>query len=91
MANNSKKGDVLKMLRFSLVTAAELTRFGNFQDKFSHVFCFWAKACILGTQKNRLDEKVLLSAENTHIITLLQLKTAFNDFKEEFVNRIREK
>ena len=24
-----------------------------------------AKACILGTQKNRLDERVLLSAQNT--------------------------
>ena len=58
------------MLRFSLVTVAELTRFGNFEDKFSRVFCwfvcFWAKACILGTQKNRLDESVLLSAQNTH-------------------------
>ena len=58
-------GNVLKMLRFSLVTVAELTRFGNFEDKLSRVFCFWAKACILGTQKNRLDEKVLLSAQNT--------------------------
>ena len=65
LAHNSKKGDVLKMLRFSLVTVVELTRFGNFEDKFSRVFCFWAKACILGTQKNRLDEIVLLRAQNT--------------------------
>ena len=62
LAHNPKKGDVLKMLRFSLVTVAELSRFGNIEDKFSRVFCFCAKACILGTQKNRLDEIVLLSA-----------------------------
>ena len=29
--------------------------------------------------------------KNAYIITIYELKTAFNDFKEEFVNRIREK
>ena len=33
-------GDVLKMLRFSLVTVTEQTRFGNFEDKFSRIFSF---------------------------------------------------
>ena len=40
MAHNSKKGDVLKMLRFSLVTVAEQTRLGNFEDKLSRVLSF---------------------------------------------------
>ena len=66
LAHNSKKGDVLKMLRFSLVTVAEMTRFGNLEDNFFRIFRFWAKACILGTQKNHLDEMVLLSAQNTY-------------------------
>ena len=61
MAHSSKKGDVLKMLRFSLVTVAEETS----KIKYLAFFRFWAKACILGTQKNRLDERVLLSAKNT--------------------------
>ena len=40
LAHSSKKGDVLKMLRFSLFTVAEQTRLGNFEDKLSRVFSF---------------------------------------------------
>ena len=68
LGHSSKKGDVLKMLRFSLVTVAEQTRLGNFEDKLSRVFSFLGHSMyfgILGTQKNRLDERVRLSAQNT--------------------------
>ena len=53
MAHNSKKGDVLKMLRFSLVTVAELTHFGNFKDKFFRgFFClFLGQSMYIGYSK----------------------------------------
>ena len=51
LALNSKKGDVLKMLRFSLVTVAELTRFGNFEDKFSRIFSFLGQSMYFGYSK----------------------------------------
>ena len=46
LAHNSKKGDVLK-----LVTVAELTRFVNFEDKFSHVFLFLVQSMYFGYSK----------------------------------------
>ena len=64
MAHSSKKGDVLKMLRFSLVTVAEKTRLGNFEDtvaektrlgnfedKLSRVFSFLGQSMYFGYSK----------------------------------------
>ena len=51
LVHNSKKGDVLKMLRFSLVTVAVLTRFGNFEDKFSRIFSFLCQSMYFGYSK----------------------------------------
>ena len=35
-----QKGGCFENVKIPLVTVAELTRFVNFEDKFSHVFCF---------------------------------------------------
>ena len=51
LAHSSKKGDVLKMLRFSLVTVAEQTRLGNFEDKLSRVFSFLGQSMYFGYSK----------------------------------------
>ena len=51
MAHNSKKGDVLKMLRFSLVTVSKMTRFGNDEDKFSRIFSLLGQSMYFGYSK----------------------------------------
>ena len=66
LVHNSKKGDVLKMLRFSLVTVAELTRFGNFEDKFARIFFVSGPKHVFWVLKRTISMRGFFWAPKTH-------------------------